>query len=170
MVHDSFGEEDSNLHRLRQRQAACRLTDPRVEVPCGNRTRLSGLGGRCLDRSAKGTMNNEEFEISNLKCFMRERKGRDSNPHGCSPTRFRDGGRHPSAGPSEAPESPSTGGRNRTSSRRLNRAMPYRLATPVTIQPVRTVGFEPTLSGSRGRWIPGLSYVLIASCQAPSGI
>lgn len=34
------------------------LTDPRMrcdEVPCGNRTRLSGVEDRCLSRSAKGT-------------------------------------------------------------------------------------------------------------------
>ena len=51
----------------------------------------------------------------------------------------------------------SCGGSNRTCNRLLNREPPYRLATP---QEVRTVGFEPTLSGSRNRRIPRLSYVL----------
>jgi hypothetical protein len=51
----------------------------------------------------------------------------------------------------------SCGGRNRTCNRLLNREPPYHSATP---QEVRTVGFEPTLSGSRNRRIPRLSYVL----------
>ena len=56
----------------------------------------------------------------------------------------------------------SCGGRNRTCNRLLNREPPYHWATP---QEVRTVGFEPTLSGSRNRRIAGLSYVLSKSTQ-----
>ena len=56
----------------------------------------------------------------------------------------------------------SCGGRNRTCNRLLNREPPYHSATPQT---VRTVGFEPTLSGSRNRRIPRLSYVLSKSIQ-----
>ena len=41
---ESFGKEDSNLHRLIQSQGACRLADSRVRAPRGSRTRLSGLG------------------------------------------------------------------------------------------------------------------------------
>ena len=59
----------------------------------------------------------------------------------------------------------SCGGRNRTCNRLLNREPPYHWATP---QKVRTVGFEPTLSGSRNRRIPRLSYVLSKSTQRES--
>jgi hypothetical protein len=122
----------------------CRPTISRSpRVPCGNRTRLAGLEDQCLRRSAKGT----------------KRKERESNPQGSSLGRFRDGCRRPSACPSVS----SCGGRNRTCNRLLNREPPYHSATP---QRVRTVGFEPTLSGSRNRRIPRLSYVLN---RAPSG-
>ncbi len=51
----------------------------------------------------------------------------------------------------------STGGRTRTSNRRLNRAMPYHLATPVSRSfqpdPVGMAGFEPAISCSRSRRI-----------------
>jgi hypothetical protein len=59
----------------------------------------------------------------------------------------------------------SCGGRNRTCNRLLNREPPYHWATP---QEVRTVGFEPTLSGSRNRRIAGLSYVL--KSEHPAGV
>src|SRR5207248_627213 len=74
------------------------------------------------------------------------------NPQGSSLGRFRDGCHRQLA-------------RNRTCNRLLNREPPYHWATP---QKVRTVGFEPTLSGSRNRRIPRLSYVLSKSTQRES--
>jgi hypothetical protein len=72
-------------------------------------------------------------------------------------------GRLPS--PIGLPFRSSCGGRNRTCNRLLNREPPYHWATP---QEVRTVGFEPTLSGSQNRRIAGLSYVLSQSTQRES--
>lgn len=69
-------------------------------------------------------------------------------------------GRMPS--PIGLPFRESCGGRSRTCKCLLNREVPYRWATP---QEVRTVGVEPTLSGSRNRRIPRLSYVLNESTQ-----
>jgi hypothetical protein len=72
--------------------------------------------------------------------------------------RFRDGCHRQLACPSGAFRIQSCGGWSRTSNRLLNRELPYRWATPQS--QVRTVGFEPTLSGSRNRRISRLSYVL----------
>ncbi len=60
----------------------------------------------------------------------------------------------------------SCGGRNRTCNRLLNREPPYHFGPHRN--KVRTVGFEPTLSGSRNRRIPRLSYVLKQSTQRES--
>ena len=103
----------------------------------GSPTRLTGLEDQHLCHSAKGTKaEGEGVEPSRL--IARRFSGRLPSPVGLS---FRS----------------SCGGRNRTCNRLLNREPPYHWATP---QEVRTVGFEPTLSGSRNRRIAGLSYVL----------
>jgi hypothetical protein len=53
-----FGKEDSNLHDPASKTGGLPISRfPRV--PCGSRTRLSSMGGWCLDRSAKGTSKNE---------------------------------------------------------------------------------------------------------------
>jgi hypothetical protein len=68
------------------------------------------------------------------------RKERELNPQGSSLARFQVGCRRQSACPSVCTKyiynrplhrTSSTGGRSRTSNRRLNRALPYRWATPV---------------------------------------
>ncbi len=91
-------------------------------VPCGSRTRLSGLGSRCLDRSAKGTRRKAT-----------RRKEGESNPQGSSLGRFRDGCHRPLVRPSTI----SSGGRNRT------RVLPVNSRAPV---PARA----PPESSSRG--------------------
>ena len=114
-------------------------------VPCGNRTHLAGLEDQHLCRSAKGTKaEGEGVEPSRL--IARPFSRRLPSPIGL-------------------PFRSSCGGRNRTCNRLLNREPPYHWATP---QEVRTVGFEPTLSGSRNRRIPRLSYVL--SQEHPAGV
>jgi hypothetical protein len=64
----------------------------------------------------------------------------------------------------------STGGRSRTSNRRLNRAPPYRSATPVfeihLLPSVGMAGFEPAISCSRSRRI---SQAFPHPDQVPSG-
>jgi hypothetical protein len=97
------------------------------------------------------------------------------NPQGSSLARVRVGCRRQSACPSVMENLPhqssmltlsSTGGRSRTSNRRLNRAPPYRWATPVsrfavdrsgcTRPGIWMAGFEPAISCSRSRRIePG---------------
>jgi hypothetical protein len=62
----------------------------------------------------------------------------------------------------------STGGRSRTSNRRLNRAPPYRWATPVLVREVGMAGFEPALSCSQGRRIePGFPT---SRTKCPAGV
>jgi hypothetical protein len=74
------------------------------------------------------------------QCVLK-RKERESNPQGSSLARVRVGCRRQSACPSviafrghniRSSKDSSTGGRSRTSNRRLNRALPYRWATPVS--------------------------------------
>ena len=84
--------------RIRTSTACSKGRRPAVSrsprVPRGSRTRLSGVGGRCLGRSARGT-------------YVR-RKERESNPQGSSLARFRDGCRRQSACPS-VPSAPRGG-------------------------------------------------------------
>ncbi len=88
--------------------------------------------------------------------FSSRRKERESNPQG----------RKARPGSSGVP-SPigltfqilSCGGRNRTCVVAVNSRLPVPARAPPH-QSVRTVGFEPTFSGSRNRRIPRLSYVL----------
>ena len=89
----------------------CRPTISRSpRVPCGNRTRLSGLEDRCLRRSAKGTTSGRRGSRT-LKAHRSTVFGtvavahRLALPYSC-------------------------GGRNRTCTRLLNREPPYHSATP----------------------------------------
>jgi hypothetical protein len=113
---------------------------PRASRGC--RTHLSGLGSPRLaarpgTQSPKITMRDRGVEprspgwkpgVLPLDQSRSQRKGRESNPQGSALARPRIGCRRPSACPSPI----STGGRSRTSNRRLNRAPPYRWATPVS--------------------------------------
>src|SRR5262245_12573448 len=95
-----------------------------------------------------------------------QRKERESNPQGLAAFRFRDGCHRPLACPSDCKNAAPAGGFEpplvALTGRRLT-------VGPRRSPSVRTVGFEPTVSGSRCRWIPRLSYVL---CRAehPAGV
>jgi hypothetical protein len=115
-------------------------------APCGSRTHLAGLVDQRLCRSAKGTR-------SGRRGNRGLRRTRQAHRSAVSPAVF---GTAAIASWLALPFS-SCGGRNRTCNRLLNREPPYHSATP---QEVRTVGVEPTLSGSRNRRITSLSYVL----------
>src|SRR4051812_44042373 len=135
-----FGDKGSNLHRLVQCQAAYRLADPR-ECPVGIEPTF--LVGRPAPLPlGQGHMRKDQG-VEPSRLIARPFSGRLPSPIGL-------------------PFRSSCGGRNRTCNRLLNREPPYHWATP---QKVRTVGFEPTLSGSRNRRIAGLSYVLSKSTQ-----
>ena len=62
-------------------------------------------------------------------------------------------------------EQASSGGRSRTFTRRLNRPLPYHLATPESV--VRTAGLEPAFSCAQGTRDTKLPHALIP--RAPSG-
>ena len=89
-------------------------TPDQPRVPCGNRTRLASLEGWSLCRSAKGTWIKAERE-------------------GVEPSRLLRSTAFEAAAIASwlaLPLMESSGGRTRTSTRRLNRPLPYRLATP----------------------------------------
>ncbi len=109
-------------------------------VPCGNRTRLTGVEARHLCRSVKGTC---------------RRKERESNPQGREARPGSSGVPSPVGLPfrkaAEAGIEPA--------SRRLTVAFPYQHRTH-RINSVRTAGFEPAISCSRGTRNTRLSHVL----------
>ena len=90
-----------------------------------------------------------------------KRKERELNPQGSSLGRFRDGCHRPLACPSVV-----------AAAAGIEPAIVSLTGSRLTIGPhrkkVRTVGFEPTLSGSQNRRIPRLSYVLSQSTQRES--
>ena len=138
-----FGEKGSNLRRLVQSQAAYRLADPR-ECPAGIEPTCLVWKTSTFAARPRAHAEGEGVEPSRLiaRLFSKQLPS-----------------------PVGLPFRSSCGGRNRTCNRLLNREPPYHWATP---QEVRTVGFEPTLSGSRNRRIAGLSYVLGQSTQRES--
>jgi hypothetical protein len=138
-----FGEKGSNFRRLVQSQAAYRLADPR-ECPVGIEPTYLVWKTSTFAARPRAHAEGEGVEPSRLiaRLFSRQLPS-----------------------PIGLPFRSSCGGRNRTCNRLLNREPPYHWATP---QEVRTVGFEPTLSGSQNRRIAGLSYVLSQSTQRES--
>ena len=135
-----FGEKRSNLRRLVQGQAAYRLADPR-ECPVG--IEPTWLVWKTSAFAARPRAHAEGEGVEPSRLIARPFSGRLPSPVGL-------------------PFRSSCGGRNRTYNRLLNREPSYHWATP---QEVRTVGFKPTLSGSRNRRIAALSYVLSQSTQ-----
>jgi hypothetical protein len=140
-----FGKEDSNLHRLIQSQGAFRLADSR-EHPAGVEPACQIWKIRALPTGPGCVTDPKRFilKVTPLQSLSRllftsfplfpsvksslnvRRKEGESNPQGSSLARVRVGCRRQSACPSGIDTSSSTGGRSRTSNRRLNRAPPYR--------------------------------------------
>lgn len=142
-----FGKKDSNLHHLVQSQEAFRLADSR-ERPAGVEPASRTLVSPRLCRSARDAFANEAVRDPGVE------PGSPGWKPGVVPldqsrnsqTGGRRGSRTLKAVSSSDFESDavthrlalpkpqtSTGGRNRTSNRRLNRAPPYRSATPVSM-------------------------------------
>ncbi len=122
----------------------CRPTISRSpRVPCGNRTRLAGLEDRRLCRSAKGTSSGRR-ESRTLKAHRSAVFRTAAVAHRLAlPFRAAAAGIEPA----------------------IVSLTGSRLTIGLHRTKVRTVGFEPTLSGSRNRRIPRLSYVLMKSTQ-----
>ena len=142
--------------RQHYQQRRPRIVFSHQRVPCGSRTHLASLEGWNLCRSAKGT-------------YESRRKERESNPQGCYARPL--SRRLPS--PVGLPFRKAAEAGIEPASERLTVAFPYQHRThriksnSVRLAPVRTAGFEPTISCSRSTRNPRLSHVL--NQRAPSG-
>jgi hypothetical protein len=146
-----FGEEESNLRRLRPRLRLGARARETHTSPSPNKSALRESNPpRQLGRLAPLPIGQGHGR----------RKEGESNSQGSSLDRFRGGCHRQLACPST-----SCGVRNRTCDGAVNSRLPVPARAPP--QSVKAAGFEPAISCSRGRRNPRLSHAL--NSRAPSG-